>query len=186
MRDMTRSRWQAAVTALAPAVFLAVLIAHPPIPGRLPNDIIDSATRRQIRVLLEHLGKRALYDVLDPSTWPLTLFRGPQVARASARFSVKNARFFAGDEEAVPRHVVTQGIGTILGARHLVLMASGAGKAGAVAQAVEGPVTAMVPASALQLHSHATVVVDEAAAASLRRAEYYRETWQHKPSWQGL
>jgi glucosamine-6-phosphate deaminase len=43
-----------------------------------------------------------------------------------------------------------------------------------------------VPASALQLHRHATVVVDEAAAADLRLADYYRETWAHKPSWQGL
>jgi glucosamine-6-phosphate deaminase len=86
----------------------------------------------------------------------------------------------------VPRHVVTQGIGTILEARHLVLLAFGAGKAEAVAAAVEGPVTAMVPASALQFHPHATVVVDEAAAGSLRLADYYRATFTHKPAWQGL
>ena len=96
-----------------------------------------------------------------------------------------NARFFASLEE-VPRHVVTQGIGTILEARHLVLLAFGAAKATAVAQAVEGPVAALVPASALQLHPHATVVVDEAAAGALRLAGYYRETWSHKPSWQGI
>jgi glucosamine-6-phosphate deaminase len=47
-------------------------------------------------------------------------------------------------------------------------------------------VTAMVPASALQLHRHATVVVDEDAASGLRLADYYRETWQHKPDWQGI
>jgi glucosamine-6-phosphate deaminase len=96
-----------------------------------------------------------------------------------------NARFFATLDE-VPRHVVTQGVGTILEARHLVLMAFGAAKAGAVAAAVEGPVTAMVPGSALQLHPHATVVVDEPAASRLRLADYYRETWSHKPPWQGL
>jgi glucosamine-6-phosphate deaminase len=96
-----------------------------------------------------------------------------------------NARFFASLDE-VPRHVVTQGVGTILEARHLVLLAFGAAKAAAVAAAVEGPVTAMVPGSALQLHPHATVVVDEPAAAGLRLAGYYRETWAHKPSWQGL
>jgi glucosamine-6-phosphate deaminase len=86
----------------------------------------------------------------------------------------------------VPWHVVTQGIGTILEARHLVLLAFGAEKAAAVAAAVEGPVTAMVPASALQLHPHATVVVDEPAGSELRLAGYYRETWSHKPDWQGL
>jgi glucosamine-6-phosphate deaminase len=97
-----------------------------------------------------------------------------------------NARFFDDDVERVPWHVVTQGIGTILEARHLVLLAFGPEKAGAVALAVEGPVTAMVPASALQLHPHATVVVDEPAASTLRLADYYRETWSHKPAWQGL
>lgn len=97
-----------------------------------------------------------------------------------------NARFFGDDVEAVPRHVVTQGIGTILAAGHLVLLAWGAHKADAVVRLVEGPVTAMVPASALQLHPHATIVVDEDAGARLRLAEYYRETWAAKPDWQGL
>jgi glucosamine-6-phosphate deaminase len=96
-----------------------------------------------------------------------------------------NARFFRSPSE-VPRHVVTQGVGTILEARHLVLLAFGEAKADAVARAVEGPVTAMVPGSALQLHPHATVVVDSAAAGGLRLAGYYRETWRHKPAWQGL
>jgi glucosamine-6-phosphate deaminase len=96
-----------------------------------------------------------------------------------------NARFF-GSEDDVPHHVLTQGIGTILDARHLVLLAAGEAKAAPVAAAVEGPVTAMVPASALQLHPHATVVVDEAAATSLRLAGYYRETFAGKPSWQRL
>ncbi|HEY2997774.1 MAG TPA: glucosamine-6-phosphate deaminase [Acidimicrobiales bacterium] len=96
-----------------------------------------------------------------------------------------NARFFGPGDE-VPRHVLTQGVGTILEARHLVLVATGAAKAAAVARAVEGPVTAMVPGSALQLHPHATVVVDEPAAADLALAGYYRETWAHKPAWQGI
>jgi glucosamine-6-phosphate deaminase len=96
-----------------------------------------------------------------------------------------NARFFPSVDD-VPRHVITQGVGTILEARHLVLLAFGAAKAEAVVRAVEGPVTAMVPGSALQLHPHASVVVDEPAAACLALAGYYRETWAHKPPWQGL
>jgi len=96
-----------------------------------------------------------------------------------------NARFFAAPDE-VPRHVITQGIGTILSARHVALMAEGEGKAEAIARAVEGPLTAMVPASALQLHPHASVVVDEAAASRLALADYYRETFAAKPKWQGL
>ncbi|MFI6641355.1 glucosamine-6-phosphate deaminase [Streptomyces sp. NPDC050504] len=97
-----------------------------------------------------------------------------------------NARFFDGDTAQVPRHVITQGIGTILEARHLVLLATGEGKADAVAATVEGPLAAVVPASALQLHAHATVVVDEAAASKLKLTEYYRHTYVNKPLWQGL
>nr|WP_202539275.1 glucosamine-6-phosphate deaminase [Streptomyces sp. SID8379] len=97
-----------------------------------------------------------------------------------------NARFFDGDLSQVPRHVITQGIGTILEARHLVLLATGEGKADAVAATVEGPVASVVPASALQLHPHATVVVDEAAASKLKLADYFRHTYVNKPQWQGL
>jgi glucosamine-6-phosphate deaminase len=103
----------------------------------------------------------------------------------TSRTREDNARFF-GSVDEVPRHVLTQGVGTILEARHLVLVALGDAKADAVAAAVEGPVTAMCPASALQLHPHATVVVDEAAAAGLRLSPYYRETYASKPEWQGL
>lgn len=96
-----------------------------------------------------------------------------------------NARFFNGIDE-VPHHVITQGIGTILEARHLVLLATGEAKADAVALAVEGPLSALVPASALQLHPHTTVVVDEAAASRLKLADYFRATYAAKPAWQGL
>ncbi|MCI0386790.1 glucosamine-6-phosphate deaminase [Streptomyces sp. CNQ085] len=97
-----------------------------------------------------------------------------------------NARFFGGDIDQVPHHVVTQGVGTILEARHLVLFATGEAKAEAVAQTVEGPLSAMVPASALQTHPHATVVVDEAAASGLKLADYFRAAYEAKPRWQGL
>jgi glucosamine-6-phosphate deaminase len=103
----------------------------------------------------------------------------------TARTRADNARFFAPGEE-VPHHVLTQGIATILESRHIVLVAMGKAKAWPIAAAVEGPVTAMVPASALQLHPHTTVVVDESAAAELRLATYYRETFAGKPAWQGL
>lgn len=96
-----------------------------------------------------------------------------------------NARFFDTADQ-VPMHCVTQGLATILDARHLVLLAWGAGKAEAVASAVEGPLSAMCPASVLQLHRHATVVVDEAAASLLTLTEYYRHTFANKPGWQGL
>jgi glucosamine-6-phosphate deaminase len=97
-----------------------------------------------------------------------------------------NARFFGGDVDLVPQHCLTQGIGTILQARHVVLVAAGRGKAEAVHQLAEGPVSALWPATALQLHPHVTVLLDTAAASRLQLASYYIETYQGKPSWQGF
>ena len=90
-----------------------------------------------------------------------------------------NARFFDSPEQ-VPMHCITQGLGTILRARHLVLLAFGAAKARALAGAVEGPLTASLPGSAIQLHPRVTVIVDEAAAAELEFADYYRYAWAHR------
>jgi glucosamine-6-phosphate deaminase len=94
-----------------------------------------------------------------------------------------NAAEFGGAEK-VPRHVITMGIGTILDSRACLMLAFGNHKAAAIAAAVEGPVTAMVPASALQMHEHATVLVDEEAASELRLAEYYKYVFRQKPEWQ--
>ena len=94
-----------------------------------------------------------------------------------------NARFFASPSE-VPRHVITMGVGTILDARRCVVLAFGAQKAAAVAAMVEGPITADVPASALQFHARCALLIDEAAAAQLKRADYYRWVYANKPDWQ--
>jgi glucosamine-6-phosphate deaminase len=90
-----------------------------------------------------------------------------------------NARFFTNPAD-VPRHCLTQGLGTILEARELVLLAFGETKAEAVAGAVEGPVSASLPASVIQLHPEVTVLLDEAAAGQLRYADYYRSSWEHR------
>jgi glucosamine-6-phosphate deaminase len=97
-----------------------------------------------------------------------------------------NARFFGDDVDAVPTHCLTQGLGTIMAARHVVLVATGRTKAEAVHHLVEGPVTAMWPASVLQHHPHVTVLIDDAAARRLQLADYYRETYLSKPDWQGI
>jgi glucosamine-6-phosphate deaminase len=96
-----------------------------------------------------------------------------------------NARFFASPDE-VPTHCLTQGLGTIMEAKTILLVAQGEAKADAVARTVEGPVTALSPGSVLQHHPHVTVVVDEAAASALRLADYYRYVFEHKPEWQRI
>jgi glucosamine-6-phosphate deaminase len=83
-----------------------------------------------------------------------------------------NARFF--DQETdVPRFAITMGVGTILEAKKILLIANGAKKSRIVAEFVEGPVTCQITATALQLHTQATVILDEAAASKLKRKDYY-------------
>jgi glucosamine-6-phosphate deaminase len=85
-------------------------------------------------------------------------------------------------ESDVPRFCLTMGVGTILEARTVFLMASGRDKADIVARAIEGPVTASVPASALQLHPRVKFILDEEAAAKLSNIDYYRWTAENKPA----
>ena len=85
-----------------------------------------------------------------------------------------NARFFESLEK-VPRLAITMGVGTILESRRCLLIAIGASKASAIRDAIEGPVTAQVTASALQLHRDVLAVIDEEAGRLLERRDYYRE-----------
>ena len=94
-----------------------------------------------------------------------------------------NARFFDSVAD-VPTHCITQGLGTILRARHLVLLAFGEPKAAAIASALEGPVSASTPGSVVQLHPKVTVIVDEAAGAQLGNADYYRYAWAQRLDWE--
>ena len=84
-----------------------------------------------------------------------------------------NARFFKSAEE-VPKYAITMGIGTIMDARQLVLLANKETKADAIQRTVEGPITAMVPATIVQLHPKATIITDKQAAGKLTR-EYPEE-----------
>ena len=94
-----------------------------------------------------------------------------------------NSRFFDSIDQ-VPRHCLTQGLGTIMDAREVVLVAQGVHKAAAIAAMVEGPITSMWPGSILQLHPEATIVIDREAASELKLIDYYIETRNHKPEWQ--
>ncbi|MEY4385659.1 MAG: Glucosamine-6-phosphate deaminase [Verrucomicrobiota bacterium] len=96
-----------------------------------------------------------------------------------------NARFF-GSEADVPHHVITMGIGTIMEAKQILLLAFGPKKSRAIAEAVEGPITAVNPASVLQMHPITKVCLDAAAASGLQRADYYRWVYDNKPAWQAL
>ncbi|MDB6026060.1 MAG: Glucosamine-6-phosphate deaminase [Verrucomicrobiales bacterium] len=95
----------------------------------------------------------------------------------------QNATLFDSQTE-VPRRAITMGVGTILDARKCLLLATGIDKAEIIAKAVEGPITSMISATALQLHRKCTVVVDEAAASKLQAADYYRWIFNNEPEWE--
>ncbi len=84
-----------------------------------------------------------------------------------------NRKFFASEDE-IPQCAITMGIGTILESKRILLLASGSSKATAIAKAIEGPLTASVTASALQLHSDVTFIIDRDAGAELKQQEYYQ------------
>ena len=108
-----------------------------------------------------------------------------RIKTLTAQTREDNAKAF-GSADKVPFHVITMGVGTIMDARHVIILAFGEKKAEAIAGAVEGPISAMNPASILQMHPVTTCIIDEGAATKLRRTEYYRWVYDRKPDWQKL
>ena len=96
----------------------------------------------------------------------------------------QNAELFGGDADAVPKRALTMGVGTILDAREIVMLVTGEAKAAVLAAATEGPVTARISATALQLHPHCVIVADEAAASRLEGTESYRFLYAEEPEWE--
>jgi glucosamine-6-phosphate deaminase len=115
---------------------------------------------------------------------PLSALRSRTRVKALTPTTLKQNAASFGGEENMPRRAITMGVGTIIEARRCLLLATGDSKAGVIAQAVEGPITSMVSASALQLHPRCTVIVDEAAATRLEEKEYYRWIFENEPEWQ--
>jgi len=84
----------------------------------------------------------------------------------------------------MPKRAITMGVGTILDARRCLMLVTGEEKAAVLAKAVEGPITSMISASALQLHPRCTVIVDEEAASCLEQRDYYRWIFANEPEWE--
>ncbi|GAA1409409.1 glucosamine-6-phosphate deaminase [Glutamicibacter uratoxydans] len=134
-------------------------------------DAYDAAIKAAggIQVQILGIGANGHLGFNEPGS---ALTSRTRIKRLASKTRQDNARFFDGIEH-VPTHCVTQGLGTILEAGRLVLVATGAGKADAIAAAVEGALSASCPGSVLQLHRDAVVVLDEAAASKLAQREYY-------------
>ena len=115
---------------------------------------------------------------------PLSALRSRTRVKALSPVTLgQNAALFGGAGN-VPHRAITMGVGTILECGRCLLLATGASKAEVIAKAVEGPITSMISATALQLHARCTVVVDEAAAGKLQAADYYRWIFANEPEWE--
>lgn len=102
---------------------------------------------------------------------------------------VSNARFFDNDIDQVPKMAITQGVGTIMRSRYAILIATGEHKADAIKATIEGPVSQVCTASALQMHPNVKILLDAEAASKLRDADFYREINAAKPksmTWLGM
>ncbi|WP_085528823.1 glucosamine-6-phosphate deaminase [Kocuria massiliensis] len=139
------------------------------------------ATAGGVDIQLLGIGANGHIGFNEPSS---SLAGRTRVKTLTPKTRSDNARFFEGDLSRVPTHCITQGIGTILDARIALLVATGEDKASAVQAMVEGPAGAFCPATALQWHRRAIIVVDEAAASQLTQREYYDFVRDNRPDWQ--
>ncbi len=153
--------------------------------GWIPPDQIEEYCRWYEEHIKEHggidlqilgIGANGHIAFNEPGT---ALQSRTQLVTLDAQTIKDNSRFFESEEE-VPRWAISMGVATILEARKIILLANGEHKADAIAMCVEGPITAQVTSSALQLHPNTTVIVDEAAASKLKRTEHYKHVQELK------
>jgi glucosamine-6-phosphate deaminase len=115
---------------------------------------------------------------------PLSAFFSRTRVKALTPMTIaQNSPLFDRPED-MPKRAMTMGVGTILEAKRIVTLVVGSSKAEILAKAVEGPVTSMVSASALQLHPKCVVIADEKAAANLQGRDYYRWIFDNEPEWE--
>ncbi len=115
---------------------------------------------------------------------PLSALHSRTREKALTPTTIRQNEGFFPSPEMMPRRGITMGVGTILEAKSIALLVTGSEKAEILAKAVEGPVTSMISATALQLHAHCHVIVDDDAAAELTQKEYYQWIFENEPEWQ--
>lgn len=114
---------------------------------------------------------------------PLSAFNSRTRVESLAPVTIEQNAPFFGRADKMPRHAITMGVRTILDCRRCLLLATGADKAEIVARAVEGPLTSMVSASALHLHSDCTVILDAPASSQLKGTRHYQSVFENSPKW---
>ena len=165
-----------------------IALANTHIPDGMAADLRAEAARYEnlirelggIDLQLLGIGEAGHIGFNEPLSALLSRTRDKTLTPTTRR---QNAAMFGGDPAQVPSRAMTMGVGTILDARELLVLVIGAAKANILARAVEGPITAMVSASAIQLHPNCKVIVDEDAARELQGRDYYAWVFQNEPEW---
>lgn len=122
-----------------------------------------------IDLQLVGIGRNGHVGFNEPTSSLASLTR----VKTLTRSTIEANRPYFSDDSDLPKYALTMGVATILKSRHCLLLATGNNKADAIAAALEGPVSAVCPASALQLHPRTTVVLDADAASKLQLRDYY-------------
>ena len=115
---------------------------------------------------------------------PLSALRSRTRAKALTPMTISENCGQFSDPESMPHRAITMGVGTILEAKRLLTLVTGESKAEILAKAVEGPITSMVSATAIQLHQNVQVICDDSAATDLSAREYYDWIFENEPEWQ--
>ena len=150
----------------------------------IPNNIDDHCREYEekiksyggIDIQILGIGKNGHIGFNEPSS---SLSSRTRVKTLTQETIKANSRFFEKKEE-IPRFCLTMGIGTLMESKMIILLASGEDKSEAIHKSVEGPVTASVPASILQLHPETKIIIDQEAASRLARKEYYQWVYKNK------
>jgi glucosamine-6-phosphate deaminase len=161
--------------------------AHTHLPDGMADDAAMAGVRYEkliaraggIDLQLLGIGENGHIGFNEPLSGLLTRTR--RVALSPATIAQNSPLF--DNPEHMPRQALTMGIGTILDSKYCLLLATGQNKAAVIARSIEGPITAMVPASALQMHGRCLVILDEDAASGLERRDDYRELFASQPEW---
>jgi glucosamine-6-phosphate deaminase len=114
---------------------------------------------------------------------PLSALLSRTREKALTPVTIRDNSTLFSDPSRMPKRAITMGVGTILEGRRLLLVVTSKAKAAVLAKAVEGPITAMISASAVQLHAQCTVICSSEAAGCLKEIEYYNWIFENEPEW---
>ncbi len=157
------------------------------LPNGMAGDLIDECQRYEQKITAHNgidlqllgIGKTGHIGFNEP----LSAMYSRTREKALTPGTLQQNAALVGGLDKMPHRAITMGVGTILECKRCVLLATGESKADVIAKAVEGPITSMISATALQLHPRCTVIVDEAAAAKLTQQDYYRWIFENEPEW---